>query len=69
EVGYGNDFTDNTIGELYKTIEERRKSGLPLYGKAVVIEQREGEPHPVRVGLTITHDGGILEHEHTEYEE
>jgi len=69
EVGYGNDFTPDTLPNLYQMIEERRSKGLPLYGKALLSEPVEGSLYKKRVGLNITHDGGILDDEHVEYEE
>jgi hypothetical protein len=68
EVGYGNDFTPETIPNLYKMIKQRMEEGLPIYGKAVLFEQVEGEVFPRRVGLTITHSGNIFDDEHAEYE-
>jgi len=68
-VGYGDHYTPENIDELYKLIEERKSKNLPIYGRALLSENIEGEQYPKRFGLTITHNGGILEDEHGEYEE
>lgn len=68
-VGYGDDYTPENISDLYDMINLRKSAGLPLYGRAILSEKVEGEEYPKRFGLTITHDGGVLDDEHGEYEE
>ena len=68
-VGYGDHYTPANINELYNLIEARKIQGLPVYGRALLSENIDGEQYSKRFGLTITQDGGILEDEHGEYEE